>query len=115
LVSDYITQLAEQIRDDVPPNVRPGEEDELHLFRLYALLALSKGLSTVREDIHNAWVIWMIQVHPGHPAILPFDQLTPEQRLQDDPFLKAVHKIAARLTDDRRHPQYSDDPTHEVK
>ena len=114
-MSDYLTNLAKRIRDAVPPDVRPDEDDELHLFRLYALLALSKGLSTNRKDIHNAWVVWMIEVDADHPAILPFDQLTPEQRQQDGPFLKAVHEIAAELSDHSQNSENSNNSTDEVE
>ena len=93
-MSDFITRLAEQIRIEVPPSVRPNHPAELRLFRMYALLALSKGSSTTREDVHNAWAAWMLEIDPTHSAIRPFRELTDEQHQQDDPFLRAINHVS---------------------
>jgi hypothetical protein len=43
----------------VPDRLLP-EGDTKPLFRLYALLALTKGRSVTAEDVHNAWAAWML-------------------------------------------------------
>ena len=51
----YLAQLAQDIRDEVPPELLPDGDLNL-LFSIYAVLALAKGASVDDEDVHNAWV-----------------------------------------------------------
>jgi hypothetical protein len=93
-VSDYLTTLAERIRALIDPSAAPEHPLDGRLFLLYALLALVKGSETTREDVHNAWVVWMLEVDEDHDALLPFAQLSESQRDQDQPFLDAIHQVA---------------------
>ena len=35
-------------------------------------------MNTTLRDVHDAWAIWRHQARPDHPAIVPFDELTPD-------------------------------------
>ena len=48
------------------------------LFRLYGLLALAKGLDTTAEDVHNAWVGWMVRRGEDRRSLRPFVELRAE-------------------------------------
>ena len=62
----------------------------------YAVLLRAKGAGTQATDVHDAWSAWMIGVDPGHESIRPFDDLDPETRREDSPFLLAIRAAAAR-------------------
>jgi hypothetical protein len=102
-VSDFITALAERIRSDV--DLAEDHPEDLRLYRLYALLALVKGAETTREDVHNAWIVWMVEIDGDHDALTPFADLSEEQREQDQPFLEAIQAAtAAGLVDEVEEP-----------
>jgi hypothetical protein len=93
----YLDKLAAQIRRHVPPDVLPPGDLAL-LFRLYALLLLTKGTAVTAPDIHNAWAVWMQESDPGHPSIRPFDELDAETQAADGPFVAAVKAAAHQMT-----------------
>lgn len=97
LVSDYVSELASAIRAHVPVDRCPDEPHRDRLFRLYAVLALGKGLETTAEDVHNAWVAWMVELDPNHPALRPFSELGSEETQQDAPFLEAIRSVASTI------------------
>ena len=68
---NYIDTIAIAIRARVPAELLPPGDTDL-LFRLYALLARSKGTEVSASDVHDAWCIWMITSDPDHPSIRPF-------------------------------------------
>lgn len=94
-MSDFLTVVAERIQAQVPSEVRPDDPHQLRLFRFYALLALAKGTETTREDVHNAWVAWMVEIDVTHTALVPFGELSEDQHRQDDPFLAAIKAVVA--------------------
>lgn len=96
-MSDYISELASKIRAHVPANRCPDEPHRDRLFRLYAVLAMGKGIDTTAEDVHNAWVAWMVEIDAEHPSLRPFSQLGDEDQEQDAPFLEAIR--AAVMSD----------------
>jgi hypothetical protein len=85
----YIDESAARIRKGVPRGRIPRGNTEL-LFRLYALLSRVKGERVSAEDVHDAWSIWMSIQDPSHPSIRPFDELDPETRKEDEPFVAAI-------------------------
>lgn len=93
LVSDYISELAARIGSHVPARLCPDEPHRDRLFRIYAVLALAKGVDTTSEDVHNAWVAWMAEHDPEHEALRPFSELAVADRAQDDPFVEAIHAV----------------------
>ena len=94
---DYIGVIAKSIRDRVPDDLLPDEKSSL-LFRLYAVLVLSKGTRTTSEDVHDAWSAWIAQYEADHAALVPYSQLSAEQRQADEPYLKAIHAVSMSTT-----------------
>jgi hypothetical protein len=92
----YLDELASEIRRRVPRDLLP-DEDTGSLFRLYALLALSKGTAVDAIDVHNAWAAWMQERDPDHRSIKPFEELDAETQASDEPFVEAIRAVAERL------------------
>lgn len=90
----YVDELANEIQRHVPSRLLP-EGDTKPLFRLYALLALTKGQSVSLEDVHNAWAVWMLDNDPEHRSLKPFDALDAETQSSDAPYVKAIQIVAA--------------------
>lgn len=96
LAMNYIDQIADAIRQEVSPSKLP-DDDTAALFRLYAVLALAKGMSVTLEDVHDAWSAWMIGNNPDHESIKPFKELTPQTQMEDQPYVDAIRTVASRL------------------
>jgi hypothetical protein len=97
----YLDELAAEIKRQVPVDVLPRGNIGT-LFRIYALLALSKGTAVTAEDVHNAWAVWMREQDPGHRSIKPFKELDEDTQASDEPFVKAIRAVAGRLNLDSR-------------
>jgi hypothetical protein len=93
---NYISDIAERIRREVPQEVLPKGDTDL-LFLMYAVLALTVGKDVRAEDVHDAWSAWMTHRDPSHEAIKPFAQLSPETKKTDQPFVDAIKKVATQL------------------
>jgi hypothetical protein len=50
----------------------------------------------MREDVHNAWVAWMLDKGETHESIVPFVELSAETQAEDSPFMVAVRTVAQR-------------------
>lgn len=93
---NYLTELGQAIRREIDPKVVPeGNTDSL--FRLYAVLALTKSTAVTAEDVHNAWAAWMSDQDPTHEAIQPYNALRSNVRREDQPFVEAIRAVASRL------------------
>jgi hypothetical protein len=90
----YLDEVARAIREAVPPDLMP-DGDTAPLFRIYAVLALARGAEVTTEDVHDAWVAWMLERDPGHPSLRPFDELDEDVRRMDEPFAQAIRAVAA--------------------
>jgi hypothetical protein len=93
---NYIDDLAAAIRSRLDPGLLP-KSDADRLFRIYAVLALVKGLSVTAKDVHDAWAAWECDRRPHSPSIVPFQQLTPEVQRIDEPFVEAVRQAVQDL------------------
>ena len=93
----YLDEIAAEIERRVPPDLLP-DENTWPLFRLYALLALAKGVAVNAADVHNAWVVWMQDRDPNHRAMRPFAELDADTQASDEPFAQAIRAVAERLT-----------------
>lgn len=91
---NYLVQLATRIRGAVEADVAVPEDSE-DLFLAYALLLRAKGSEVTAQDVHDAWVTWMVVRDPTHPSLVPFDELPPEVQSEDLPFLKAIQALVA--------------------
>jgi hypothetical protein len=92
----YLDTLAEEIRGAVAADALPQDEDTSSLFRTYAVLLLAKGEEVTREDVHNAWVAWMLDRGETHESLVPFAELSAETQAEDSPFMVAVRTVARR-------------------
>ncbi len=64
------------------------------LLNLYAVLAMTRGVNTSLEDVHDAWAIWQNLSDPQHRSLVPFDQLTAEVQELDRKYMGAIHYVA---------------------
>ena len=90
---NYLDEIAIQIRLATPTDVIP-KGDVMALFRMYGVLLLAKGVQVNSEDVHNAWVAWMLAKNSGHPALNPFSELPPEKSKLDSIYVSAIHEVA---------------------
>lgn len=93
---NYIDRVALAIETEIPAESRP-DHDTARLYRLYAVLALSKGIDVSLQDVHNAWSAWMADTDPGHPALVPFEDLSREKQDEDQPYAAAIRNVAQSL------------------
>jgi hypothetical protein len=93
--TNYLASAAREIRAEVSDDVLPKANTDL-LFLMYAVLMFAKGERVTREDVHNAWTAWMLARGKDRPSMVEFDQLSPETQAEDQPFVDAIVKVAAR-------------------
>ena len=93
---NYISEIAERIRREVPQEVLPKGDTDL-LFLMYAVLTLTIGEDVRAEDVHDTWSAWMTYQDSSHASIKPFAQLTLETKKTDQPFVEAISKVASKL------------------
>jgi hypothetical protein len=91
----YLDALADEIRGAVAADALPAE-DTSSLFLIYAVLLLAKGEEVTPEDVHNAWVAWMLDRGESHESMVPFAELSAETQAEDSPFMVAVRTVARR-------------------
>lgn len=92
----YLDDLASLVKDALPSQVGIPEDSD-QLFVLYALLVRVRGEATTDRDVHDAWSAWMTTKDPGHEALVPFEQLSPEAQRQDTPFAEAIRVVASGI------------------
>lgn len=97
---NYLQEVADRIRAEVPADAVPDDADDL--FLIYAVLALSKGTTVRRGDVHDAWSAWMTMRGEEHDAVRPLADLPEEIRSEDDPFVAAIRAVAADESNDSR-------------
>lgn len=71
-------------------------EDTTGLFLMYAVLLLAKGEEVTREDVHNAWVAWMVGKGAEHESLVPYGNLPADTQAEDSPFVLAIRSVAWR-------------------
>lgn len=93
---NYLELIAAEIHREAHPQATPPDED-LPLYRQYAVLVLSKGQSVTAEDVHNAWAAWASEHDPNHRHLIPFKELSLSDQREDNPYVSASRKVATRL------------------
>ncbi|MEV4454554.1 hypothetical protein [Microbispora sp. NPDC049633] len=95
----YLSDDAALIRRYLDRTAQPPPESD-GLFLLYAVLMRAKGEQVTASDVHDAWTAWTLTRDPGHPALLPFVELSPEIRALDLPYMRAIHSAARQRAQD---------------
>lgn len=95
----YVDEVARSIQRALPDADRPTS-NALALYRLYALLALTRGTATSLKDVHDAWSVWMSTTRPEHPALRPFAELDMKTQAEDEPYVRAIRAVAAQLANE---------------
>ncbi|WP_446430668.1 DUF7701 domain-containing protein [Polymorphospora lycopeni] len=93
---NYLRRLAQLIRDEIPTRSVPSNFDTEPLFLTYAVLLRARGTAVTAQDVHNAWVAWMLTCDPNHEALVPYEDLPPDVARQDDKYVEAIRRVAAR-------------------
>lgn len=97
---NYIDKIAMDIYHAAHPD-RSGNMDEesFRLYRIYAVLLLSKAeFSEIElEDVHNAWSAWRAGTNPNHKSLVPFNELSVEVQELDKPYRDAIMYVAENM------------------
>lgn len=93
---NYLDKIAAEIQRTADPKATPPDED-LPLYRIYALLLLTKGQEVTEEDVHNAWATWASEHDPESRNLLPFKELSLSVQRKDLPYVHAIHQVAERM------------------
>src|SRR6266511_1001358 len=89
----YLDKIAAEIRRTADPEAAASDED-LPLYRLYAVLLLAKGQDVMAEDVHNAWAAWASEHEPESRNLLPFKELSLRVQRKDQLFVDVIHQVA---------------------
>lgn len=93
----YIDKIAERIAAKASPDCVP---DDMLLYRIYALLALTRGTAVTKRDVHDAWCVWKLQHVKEHKSLKPYAKLTQEVQDMDEPYRKAIEDVAREIVND---------------
>ena len=93
---NYLDKIAAEIQRTADPDAVPPDED-LPLYRLYAVLLLAKGQEVTTEDVHNAWAAWASDHDPENRNLLPFKELSLRVQRKDQAYVEVIHEVAERL------------------
>ena len=91
----YLSDVADEIMSELPPDLVPSEgADDLML--LYAVLCLAVGQAVTAANVHDAWTAWMTARGQEHDSMVPFNELSPDVQIEDEPFVLAIRRVADR-------------------
>jgi len=93
---NYLDLLAAEIQRTADPDATPPDED-LPLYRQYAVLLLAKGTEVTSEDVHNAWAAWASDYDPDSRNLIPFKELSLSVQQWDDKYVNAIREVAVRM------------------
>jgi hypothetical protein len=93
MTNSYVDKIAAEIRRTADPDAALSDED-LPLYRIYAVLLLVKGRDVTAEDVHNAWAAWASEHEPESRDLLPFKELSLRVQRKDQLFVDAIHQVA---------------------
>lgn len=89
-MTTYVDAIVQALLGKLP------ELDE-GLARFYALLVLTTGFDTTRENVHDAWSLWRMEINPHHRSIVPFSSLSPEVQEMDTKYAIAIREVAFKM------------------
>lgn len=87
---NYIQAVIDEFK-----RILPDLPDDL--IELYALLAITWGQMTSAFEVHTAWAVWRNRTNPGHKSLIPFEDLEPDIKALDDPYVDAIRQVAINL------------------
>jgi hypothetical protein len=93
---NYLDKLAAEIQRQAHPDSLPPDDD-LPLYRQYAVLLLAKGQAVTAEDVHNAWAAWASEHDAENEDLKPFKELSLSVQGRDQPYVDAIREVAAKL------------------
>ncbi len=93
---NYLDKIAAEIQRMAHPEAEPPDED-LPLYRQYAVLLLAKGQDVTAEDVHNAWAAWASDYDPESRNLLPFKELSLRAQRKDEPYVNAIRQVAEHM------------------
>jgi hypothetical protein len=96
MTNSYLDKIAAEIRRNADPDAALSDED-LPLYRIYAVLLLAKGRDVTVEDVHNAWAAWASEHEPESRTLLPFKELSLRVQRKDQLYVDAIHQAAERM------------------
>jgi len=96
ITDSYIDRVAAEIRRSADPDAAASDEDLL-LYRIYAVLLLAKGKHITSEDVHNAWSAWASEYEPDSRNLVPFKELSLKAQRKDEPYAEIIRKIAEQM------------------
>lgn len=91
----YLSDVADEIMRELPSGLVP-DDGAAQLMLLYAVLCLSLGSEVTAASVHDAWTAWMIARGEQHSSMVPFDELSPDVKVEDQPFVEAIRRVADR-------------------
>jgi hypothetical protein len=100
MTDSYLDKIAAELRQTADADAASSNED-LSLYRIYAVLLLAKGKDVVAEDVHNAWAAWACEYEPASKNLVPFNELSPRVQYKDQLYVDAIHQIFERVHLDR--------------
>ena len=86
---NYIDAIVARLDEKIPGN-------DPALLRLYALLALTQGVNTTLENVHDAWAAWRTATNRAHKSLVPFGELSVEVQEYDRKYMDAIHEVSAQ-------------------
>ena len=90
---------AQEIQNKLEEILKMKGSDYEGLLKFYAQLVLTVGTTCTQKDIHDAWSMWQNETMPEHKSLIPFEQLSNEVKQLDEPYRKAVIKVAKEIHD----------------
>ena len=91
----------QRVQDLLEKELKMKGTDYEGLLETYGLLVLTVGVYCKEDDIHDAWAVWQNKTMPEHWSIVPFKELTKEVQVLDDPYKRAVIKVAKTINNIR--------------
>lgn len=92
---NYIEKIKVELEKEL--KMKSEDWDWEGLLDVYVVLVLTVGKKCTKENIHDAWSVWQSRYNINHRSLKPFNELTKEVQDLDEPYHKAIIKIAKLL------------------
>lgn len=99
ITNSYLDKIAAEIRRTTDPDA--ALDEDMPLYRIYAVLLLAKGQTVTLEDVHNAWAAWASQYEADSRNLIPFKELSLSVQRKDQLYMDAIHQVAAQMKVDK--------------